>query len=72
MVSLKQALKNSRRVEGARASFTNKMYNLVPRPAVIFVDKEAVQVMERREAFADMVSRYQDISLENPFTSTDG
>ncbi len=65
MVSLKQALKNLRGVEDARASFTNKMYNLVPRPAVIFVDKEAVQVMERREAFADMVSRYEEKRLKN-------
>ncbi len=47
-------------------------YNLVPRPAVILVEEGIVQVMERRETFADMVSRYQDISLENTFTSTDG
>ncbi len=36
-------------------------YNLVPRPAVILVDEGMVQVMERRETFADMLSRYQDI-----------
>jgi diaminopimelate decarboxylase len=49
-------------------------YNLVPRPAVILVDEGKVQIMERRETFADMVSRYQDIerSLENTFLSTDG
>jgi len=49
-------------------------YNLVPRPAVILVDEGKVQVMERRETFADLVSRYQDIdrSLENTFKSTDG
>jgi len=47
-------------------------YNLVPRPAVILVEEGIVQVMERRETFADMVSRYQNISLENTFTSTDG
>jgi diaminopimelate decarboxylase len=49
-------------------------YNLVPRPAVILVDEGEVQVMERRETFADLVSRYQDIdrSIENTFISTDG
>jgi diaminopimelate decarboxylase len=49
-------------------------YNLVPRPAVILVDEGKVQVMERRETFADLVSRYQDIdrSLENTFIPTDG
>jgi hypothetical protein len=33
-----------------------------------------VQVMERRETFADLVSRYQDIdrSIENTFISSDG
>jgi diaminopimelate decarboxylase len=35
-------------------------YNLVPRPAAILVDEGIVQVMERRETFADIVSRYQD------------
>ena len=34
-------------------------YNLVPRPAVLLVDEGKVQVMERRETFADLVSRYQ-------------
>jgi len=33
-------------------------YNLVPRPAVLLVDEERVQVMERRETFADLMSRY--------------
>jgi diaminopimelate decarboxylase len=33
-------------------------YNLVPRPASLLVDEETVQVMERRETFADLVSRY--------------
>jgi diaminopimelate decarboxylase len=48
-------------------------YNLVPRPAVLLVDKGTVQVMERRETFADLVSRYQnfDISLVNTYTSTE-
>jgi len=41
------------------------MYNLVPRPAVIFVDKGTVQVMEQRETFADMVSRYKEKRLKN-------
>jgi diaminopimelate decarboxylase len=49
-------------------------YNLVPRPAVLLIDEGTVQVMERRETFADLVSRYQnfDISLVNTYTSTDG
>lgn len=34
-------------------------YNLVPRPAVILVDESRVQVMERRETYADLLSRYQ-------------
>lgn len=34
-------------------------YNLVPRPAVILVDEATIQVMERRETYADLVSRYQ-------------
>ena len=48
-------------------------YNLVPRPAVILVDAGTVQVMERRETFADLVSRFPklDRSLENTFISTD-
>jgi diaminopimelate decarboxylase len=47
-------------------------YNLVPRPAVILVNEDAVQVMERRETYADLVSRYQNLdkSLENTFKST--
>jgi diaminopimelate decarboxylase len=49
-------------------------YNLVPRPAVILVDEKTIQVMERRETFADLVSRYPNTgsSLENTFISTDG
>jgi diaminopimelate decarboxylase len=41
-------------------------YNLVPRPVVILVDVGIVQVMERRETFADQVSRYPNLdrSLE--------
>ncbi|HEX6109652.1 MAG TPA: diaminopimelate decarboxylase, partial [Ktedonobacteraceae bacterium] len=39
-------------------------YNLVPRPAVILVDKGTVQVMERRETYADIVSRYQDFDRD--------
>jgi diaminopimelate decarboxylase len=35
-------------------------YNLVPRPAVILVDEGVVQVMERRETFADLVARYSN------------
>lgn len=33
-------------------------YNLVPRSAVLLVDEGTVQVMERRETYADIVSRY--------------
>ncbi|WP_165423285.1 diaminopimelate decarboxylase [Ktedonosporobacter rubrisoli] len=33
-------------------------YNLVPRPAVILVDKQQVQVMERRETYEDILARY--------------
>ena len=39
-------------------------YNLVPRPAVILVDEGTVQVMERRETYADIVSRYQDFERD--------
>ena len=48
-------------------------YNLVPRPAVILVDKGTVHVMERRETFADLVSRYPDLdrSVENAYISRD-
>ena len=43
-------------------------YNLVPRPAVILVDDGTVQVMERRETYADIVSRYQDFDREQSNT----
>lgn len=33
-------------------------YNLVPRPAVILVDTEHVQLMERRETYEDILARY--------------
>ena len=33
-------------------------YNLVPRPAVLLLDERQVQVMERRETYADLLSRY--------------
>ena len=33
-------------------------YNLVPRPAVIMVDEEHVQLMERRETYEDLLARY--------------
>jgi diaminopimelate decarboxylase len=35
-------------------------YNLVPRPAVLLVGEQQALVMERRETYADMASRYQD------------
>lgn len=33
-------------------------YNLVPRPAVLLVDEQSIQVMERRETHDDLFSRY--------------
>jgi diaminopimelate decarboxylase len=33
-------------------------YNLVPRPAVILVEEHSVQLMERRETYDDLLSRY--------------
>src|SRR2546421_1216726 len=33
-------------------------YNLVPRPAVLLVDDHNVQLMERRETYQDLLSRY--------------
>jgi len=33
-------------------------YNLVPRPAVLLIDEHSVQVMERRETFDELLSRY--------------
>lgn len=33
-------------------------YNLVPRPAVLLVDENSVQVMERRETYDDLFARY--------------
>lgn len=33
-------------------------YNLVPRPAAILVDEQSVQIMQRRESYADILSRY--------------
>ena len=33
-------------------------YNLVPRPAVLLVDEQAVEVMERRETYDDLFARY--------------
>lgn len=33
-------------------------YNLVPRPAVILVDKQKVQIMERRETYENILARY--------------
>jgi diaminopimelate decarboxylase len=44
-------------------------YNLVPRSAVLLVDAGSVQVMERRETYADLVSRYQDFDTDRANTS---
>jgi diaminopimelate decarboxylase len=35
-------------------------YNLVPRPAVLLVDEQGVQVMERRETYDDLLTRYPE------------
>lgn len=35
-------------------------YNLVPRPAVILVDNEQVQLMERRETYDEILDRYAE------------
>lgn len=37
-------------------------YNLVPRPAVLLIDEERVQMMERRETYDDVLSRYVELS----------
>jgi len=34
-------------------------YNLVPRPAVLLVDEQQVEIMERRETYNDLLLRYQ-------------
>ncbi|HEY6406313.1 MAG TPA: diaminopimelate decarboxylase, partial [Ktedonobacteraceae bacterium] len=33
-------------------------YNLVPRPAVLLIDEHNIQLMERRETYQDLMSRY--------------
>ncbi|HLX39889.1 MAG TPA: hypothetical protein VKR42_05125, partial [Ktedonobacteraceae bacterium] len=33
-------------------------YNLVPRPAVVLIDEQHVEVMERRETYDDVLARY--------------
>lgn len=33
-------------------------YNLVPRPAVLLVDEGRIEVMERRETYDDLLTRY--------------
>lgn len=35
-------------------------YNLVPRPAVLLIDEQHVQLMERRETYDDVLARYQN------------
>jgi diaminopimelate decarboxylase len=35
-------------------------YNLSPRPSVILVDEQRVEIMERRETYDDLLARYQD------------
>lgn len=36
-------------------------YNLVPRPAVLLVDEQKVQLMERPETYDDILSRYSNV-----------
>ena|SRR5579884_3458255 len=36
-------------------------YNLVPRPAVLLVDEQKVQLMERRESYDDIFIRYLNV-----------
>jgi diaminopimelate decarboxylase len=36
-------------------------YNLVPRPAVLLIDERHVQVMERRETYENVLSRYAEM-----------
>jgi len=36
-------------------------YNLVPRPAVLLVDEQRVEVMERRETYDDLLARYRTV-----------
>jgi len=33
-------------------------YNLVPRPIVLLIDEQSVQIMERRETHEDLFLRY--------------
>lgn len=35
-------------------------YNLVPRPAVLLIGEDGLQVMERRETYQDILARYED------------
>lgn len=34
------------------------IYNLVPRPAVLLIDEQNIHLMERRETYQDLFSRY--------------
>ena len=36
-------------------------YNLVPRPAVLLLDEQQIQIMERRETYHDILSQYPKI-----------
>ena len=58
---------SSSQVKVVKVSLMASNYNLVPRPAVILVDKGTVQVMERRETYADIVSRYQDFDRDQGY-----
>jgi hypothetical protein len=58
---------SSSQVKVVKVSLMASNYNLVPRPAVILVDKGTVQVMERRETYADIVSRYQEFERDQGY-----
>ena len=45
-------------VAGAYALPMSSNYNMVPRPAVILVDEDGAQLMERRETVDDLLRRY--------------
>ena len=41
-------------------------YNLVPRPAVLLIDEQHVQLMERRETYDDIFARYPAMESNRP------
>jgi len=45
-------------VAGAYSLPMSSNYNLVPRPAVVLLDEDRAQLMERRETVEDVLRRY--------------